>query len=131
MSWQIVLPFVPLSMNERERTSWAHRRKELQQIRKWVAAARADQGIPEATGRRHVHVVVVKAARYKRHDDPSNLYARSKSVLDALVHERLLVDDRGRDLEFSTEERFADQRQTIIEIAELPATPEGGDDATA
>lgn len=60
-----------------------------------VAEAAALSGIPQATGPRRVSLLVV-LARGQRAGDRDGWF---KSLLDALVHSRLLVDDGARHCE--------------------------------
>ncbi len=97
MTWMIELAnTLPMSMNERERAHWRTRARELFNITDaitWLALA---QRIPKATGPRSVRVEIVKGPNSHHRDDPGNLPARAKSILDALVSLDYLAGDNDR-----------------------------------
>lgn len=125
MQWTITLPeWHPPSMNQYVRTHWAVRKRDLDNLTNEIHLISTYQRIPKATTPRAVRIVIQKTPRGKR-DDPGNLYARSKAILDALVRCELLLDDDNTSLEaLEVVERRADTKQTLIEITE------GGADAT-
>lgn len=96
MTWTITLPLLPASMNQRERSSFWVRKKELDTITVLVKTIAAQMGIPVAEGRRAVTVTIHKSKRSRVRDDPANRDSRAKSVLDAMVKTGLLVDDSDK-----------------------------------
>lgn len=118
-TWSFTLSFIPLSMNQRERSHYMTRKKELDLITQEVALAKVAKRIPDAKLPRHVMVEIVKGPRSRKRDDPGNRDARAKSIYDALVNTNLLVDD---DDEWMTHdpvrESKGDRPHTIIRIME-------------
>jgi len=116
--WTITLPMIPLSMNERERTHWATRKRELEQITNMIVVLASAQKTPRADGRRAVTVTIHKSLRSRVTDDPANRDSRAKSILDALVKTHLLIDDSDKWLDWGgviEGERRA-TKETVITI---------------
>lgn len=120
-TWTIELPdFLPLSMNKRERTHWATRKRELENLTADIGWIAKKQKIPKADARRYVHIVIHKSSRSRVTDDPGNRDSRSKACLDALVANGLLVDDSDRWLSWGgvIEGEKRAQKSTIITISD-------------
>lgn len=122
---RITLGHLPRSMNEREglmmrRHVWAIR-NECKSVYAAIARAAAELDAP-ATGRRIVQIEFVKSKRSRKRDDPGNRRARSKAILDGLVHAGLLVDDTDEYLVLPPELERKDESgpRTIIDIFEAP-----------
>lgn len=98
--WTIELPYLPLSMNRRERVSHWIRLRELKEITNEITVLARHQRIPKVTGRRRVEITIHKSLRSRVTDDPSNRDSRSKACLDAMVHAGLLKDDSDKWLEW-------------------------------
>lgn len=60
--------------------------------RETVALMARRDGIPKATGKRRVGITIL-LGKYQREKDPDAYW---KSLLDAMVHAKLLVDDREK-----------------------------------
>ena len=120
MTWHLTIPVLPLSMNERERTHWAIRSRELAQITTAIHYLAAEQRIPKAKGRRSVLVTIHKSLRSRVTDDPANRDSRAKSILDAMVATGLLVDDDDTHLEWLgvVEGERLRAKQTVVTISE-------------
>lgn len=89
--WAIAMDgFVPPSVNRLLALHWARAQKVKQSVYAHVAVARHLAGaIPDATCTRRVSVAVTVSGRSGL-PDPDNIL---KCLVDALVHNRLLVDD--------------------------------------
>lgn len=90
MCWRITIPhWHPTRINRMLGRHWSfgYRRKTLDKT--VVAAWTFGRDIPAATGPRRVHLVLT-LGKGQRAGDPDAYW---KSLLDALVHCRLLVDD--------------------------------------
>jgi hypothetical protein len=97
VSWTLTMQGrLPASMNERERTHWASKRRELQEITNELGYLALAAKIPVATGKRFVRITLHKSLRSRVTDDPANRDSRAKSVLDALVKLGYLQDDSDR-----------------------------------
>ena len=80
----------PAKTNQLYRGHWSEKRK-LKQFDKLIVSLLAkEQRIPSASGKRRVTLVVVLPPKARGGD----VDAYAKSLLDALTHARLLVDDR-------------------------------------
>lgn len=116
--WQIVLDgFTPPSVNRLLTSHWAigHRLKNA--VKDRIACGRMMCGpIPDATGRRRVSVAVTVAGRGGMVDPDNTL----KSLLDALVANRLIVDDSARWIEIGsvTVERGVVKR-TVVTLEDV------------
>jgi hypothetical protein len=91
---------LPASMNERERSSYWTRHRELQQITDELGWDARRQNIPTAAGKRWVRITLHKSTKSRKRDDPANRDSRAKSCLDALVKLGLLIDDDDSHLEW-------------------------------
>lgn len=94
--WTLTLPMLPMSMNNRERVSHWTRKRELDQLKTAIHYLAREQRIPEALDQRWVQIIIHKTLRSRVTDDPANRDSRAKSILDAMVHNRLLVDDSDK-----------------------------------
>jgi len=116
----MVLPMLPASMNQRERSSFWVRKKELDQITQALVVLAQEVGVPGALVRRRVTVTIHKGVRSRVRDDPANRDSRAKSVLDAMVRTGLLVDDSDRWLDWGGvhEGEKRELKQTVIEVSD-------------
>lgn len=94
-SWSFFLELEPPTQNRVASNKgggrWTY--KKLRDDYRWlVRAAKAREGVPDATGRRAVTLTRVYSGR-QREFDYGNLVGGLKMVTDSLVRERLLVDD--------------------------------------
>jgi len=80
--------WIPTSLNKLS-GHWAERGRKKKAERNLLAAIVAVQRVGEAKGRRRIDLHLVLPTG-KRSPDPDNLW---KSVLDALVHAKILIDD--------------------------------------
>lgn len=89
--WEIVMHgYVPPSVNRLFKLHWAQAQRVKQGVYAEVAVARHLAGaIPDATCTRRASIEVTVAGRGGL-PDPDNIL---KCLIDALVHNRLLVDD--------------------------------------
>jgi hypothetical protein len=83
-----------MTLNKYARSHWAVRKRELDLLTQDVHILGNANQIPKARTARTVTITLIKTAQGKR-DDPGNLYARSKAILDALVRCELLLDDNN------------------------------------
>lgn len=124
--WRVVLPWLPLRMNEREGLLFKKQffvlKKEKVRAADDIARARDVQGITPATGRRGVLVTIQKGPRGGV-DDRGNRWSRTKAICDAMVKTGVLVDDADRFLDLNCIERKGPEAATIIDIwdCDLPA----------
>jgi len=111
---------LPASMNERERTHWASKRRELQEITNELGMLGMAAKIPVAQGKRWVRITLHKSLRSRVTDDPANRDSRAKSCLDALVRLGYLKDDDDTHLLWMGvhEGERRKVKATIIEIGE-------------
>ncbi len=117
MTWTLTLDgWLPMSMNERERAHWSKRKKELRRIVAEFGWQQIQQRIRAARGPRRVAITVVKSKRSTRRDDPGNLHARAKSVLDALVFLRLLRDDDDANLQLAVVEQDEREAKPCVRV---------------
>lgn len=120
--YSYTLPILPLSMNQRERTSHWTRRRELEQITTATKYLAFEAGIPPARTRRRVTVTIHKTTRSRVTDDPSNRDSRAKSVLDAMVRTGILIDDSDKWLEWGgvIEGEKRPQVCTVVTLQDVP-----------
>lgn len=124
MSWTMHLEgWLPMNTNKRDRAHWGTRTKELGRVVGELGWQQLQQRIPAATGPRRVLVTIVKSKRSHRADDRDNLHARAKSILDALVFLRMLVDDNPEQchLEIVEQAERADTPSVRIELEDVTA----------
>lgn len=90
------------------RWAWTLKKKD----RKRIAAHVALLGLPPATGKRRVTLTLTMGKR-QRTPDPDGVF---KSLLDALVHAKMLVDDNKEGLQLMPVrfERGAEKATTIL-----------------
>jgi hypothetical protein len=119
--WSYTLPMLPMSMNQRERISHWTRKRELAQIKTATVVLAQAAGIPAASGRRRVTVTIHKSLRSRVTDDPANRDSRAKSVLDAMVHAALLIDDSDKWLEWGgvVEGERRAQVETVVTLSDV------------
>ena len=102
----VPLPVAPLTPNSR--THWGERARCTRLIRGQVALLAASErtrgGVPKATGRRAVELVLLRG-KGERLLDPDNLVAACKPVIDALRDSRWLLDDRASLLDLRVDQR--------------------------
>lgn len=120
--YSYTLPMLPDSMNVRERKHWRTRSRELEQITTATKYLAFEAGIPPARTKRRVVVTIHKSTRSRVTDDPSNRDSRAKSVLDAMVHCGLLIDDSDKWLEWGGVKEGARMPQvcTVVTIQDVP-----------
>lgn len=117
----ITIPGVhPPSGNRYAREHWSRRSLDRAAWEKWLWAYGRKVGMRPNTAtpatRLAIRICVVKDKRGRR-EDPANLDSRSKLVLDALVHLRVLWDDDAAHLDWrGVVEEWADERATRVEI---------------
>lgn len=88
----------------------------------WLArAARLAHQIPPATGRRRLTLIRIYTRRQRELDD-DNLSGGAKPLVDALVRERLLVDDTRRWLELHHDQEHGATRGVRVVLEELADT---------
>ncbi len=75
---------------------WAVRKKRKDMDKSMVAVYADMSGTPKATGKRRVQLEIILTGRQKMTDP----MAYAKSLLDALVHCGLLIDDTGEWVEW-------------------------------
>lgn len=122
----LILPgFIPTSINELLSASVGKRHRLKKSDRELVAHYARQTRIPEATGPRLVSVTVTKP-RGKLHDADNLL----KSLLDSLVHCRLLIDDDAMHMELGrvSVER-GPRRETVVVLSDLDCELEEERDA--
>jgi Holliday junction resolvase RusA-like endonuclease len=108
--------WIPTSANRWAGHHWTVKHRYKKADREIIAVYAARDGIPRATGRRRVDLVVV-LAKGQRTPDADNLW---KSTLDGLVACGLLTDDNSRGVELGTV-RFlrGEKRATRIDLHDL------------
>jgi hypothetical protein len=90
--WTLVIDgWLPPSLNVLLRMHWARRRRTKNDVYLVIGYRGLAAGIPPATGRRRVSLVLTVANR-SHAMDPDNAL---KVLMDALVRAKLLVDDRA------------------------------------
>lgn len=104
----------PARLNELLAGRW--QAAKLKKADRQIVAVYAFDVIPHATGKRRVDVEIVLGPR-QRACDPD---AYHKSLLDALKHARLLIDDNRQHVEL-TPVRFSrgKQKATVITLTDL------------
>jgi len=96
---------------------WSRRHRLKRVDQQQVAVEARLQGIPPATGKRRVSIVATSDQHSGRLPDPTNLL---KSLLDALVRCRLLVDDSDDGCEVMPPQvRRGQERQTVIVLEDV------------
>ena len=116
----IEVPFLPKMPNQLLYRHWRTTQAEKNRVREqiWAALAGRKPSAPLDRAR-------VKFTRFSpAPPDPDNLVGSFKYVLDALVHEGVLVNDRYENVELPRPEWFKVQRKDMrirIEVQELNA----------
>jgi Holliday junction resolvase RusA-like endonuclease len=106
----------PTRLNELLHVHWGKAARLKRQDRFMVAHHARLQGIPPATAKRRVSLVLTLAPR-QRAGDPDAYW---KSTLDALVHADLLLDDNRQGVELGTVEfQRGPMRGTEIRLEDL------------
>lgn len=117
-----ILDRLPLTANRRQRAHWAALHRD---AKDWRLAILSACGKPpyKITHPCAIEVLVLRA----RSQDPDNVAASLKPVLDALVWAGWLVDDCGKFLTLKAREKSAPKhaRETVIRWTALP---HGGSD---
>lgn len=86
----IHLPIQVSGQNKRERWHWAQQRREVSMWTARAGYAFLAQGLPPATGKRHVSITSYRKQRFR---DEGNLVGGCKGLIDGLVRAKVLVDD--------------------------------------
>lgn len=110
----------PARVNELYDRHFWNKAKLKKRDRETVALAKHACRIPEAVGKRRVHVTIVLGPRMRGGD----VDAYWKSLLDALVHCGLLIDDRAAYVEL-TPVKFdrGQEKSTVVGLEDIPADP--------
>lgn len=112
---------LPMSHNKQNTSHWRTRQAERKKWERELEVAACNVGLPlvwdEEDEPRSVQIHLEKKTHQK--DDPSNLEARSKHILDALKNLGYIVDDDERSLDWLgvTEDIRCDRKRTIISIS--------------
>lgn len=114
--WEITIPhWRPAALNELMRGRWQAARLKARD-RDVVAYWTWGRAIPRVTGKRRVSLRIMIPKRQRRWD----IDAFQKSLLDALVHARVIIDDHPDDCEWGgVEYTRGDRLQTTIIVEEL------------
>ncbi len=102
----------PARLNELLSGSWHQAARRKKSDRVFIATYAQQAGIPHATGKRRVSLEITLKGRQQQ-VDPDGYW---KSLLDALVHARMLIDDRSEFCELGsvTYSRNGEARTTIV-----------------
>jgi len=122
-SWEFVLEHEALSMNARIVNVGAARWRYAKERDAWgwlVRAAKLRHRITAATGRRRMTLTRIYAAR-QRELDEDNLKGGTKSLVDAIKREGLLVDDTRAWLELHHAQERGQSRCVRVLLEELGA----------
>jgi hypothetical protein len=122
-SWTFVLEHEALSMNARVVNVGAARWRYAKERDAWtwlVRAAKLRHRITPATGRRRITLTRIYA-RGQRELDPDNLKGGTKSLVDAIKREGLLVDDTREWLELHHAQEPGTERAVRVLLEELAA----------
>lgn len=125
MSWRFFIAKRLPSLNDRMQNAGASRWKyaaERDEWRMWFMTARLKHAIPKATKARKLVVTRVYGGR-EQERDRVNLIGGMKAVVDALVLEGLLVDDKPRWLVDEYFQRRASCNELVgayFELEDLP-----------
>lgn len=110
----------PASANRWSGSHWAVRSRVKRADREMVAHYARSSQAPTATGKRRVRLKIVLGPR-QRGCDPDNYW---KSLLDALKHAGMIVDDSRNWVETPPVEfTRGTQRATIIELTDIEGEP--------
>jgi len=111
--WEIVIErWTPPSVNELLHVHWAKANRIKKGAAELIAYACREAGVPRATGKRRVSMVIY----YPRMDhaiDPDNAW---KAVNDALKHAGAIVDDRAEFLELGPCVPLKGRKRTVIRL---------------
>jgi hypothetical protein len=131
-SWSFVLEHAVLSLNARVANVGSARWRYASERDAWrwlVRAAKAKHRIAPAVGRRRLTLTRIYA-RGQRALDHDNLVGGMKPVVDAIVHEELLVDDKPAWLELHHDQVPGTERAVRVLLEDLadaaPTTPPRG-----
>ena len=118
----------PARLNQWDGRHWSVRARLKRRDRETVGLYARLAAIPPAAGRRRVSLRLTLAPR-QRAGDPDSYW---KSLLDALVHAGLLVDDNRQSVELGevTFERGSIRRTAIV-LEDVASLPHRGDTKTA
>jgi hypothetical protein len=115
---RIVIPnWHPCRLNDLYAGHWARRARLKRADRELIGAYARLQAIPRATGKRRVALTITLGPRQRAADCD----AYHKSLLDALVHTGILLDDSPAWCELSPVQFRRGERGTEITLTDLEA----------
>ncbi len=115
-TWSIPLPIGvrPASLNEIMAGHWSKGAALKKRDRRVIGIAAVMAGVPKATGKRRVSLAIV-LPKGQRRWDADGLF---KSLLDALTHAEMLVDDNPKWCELGTVSYSRGERLSTIIVLE-------------
>lgn len=122
----ITVPQLPPRANQLLRMHWAKRKREQQNWREWLHAEANG-----CAGARQIRKAVLEGRKmavevvlyHSRQDDPDNLHARCKLLLDALSYKRgigLILDDSPSHIELAVRQHKSTRKDARTQIRIYP-----------
>jgi Holliday junction resolvase RusA-like endonuclease len=120
MIYQLVIPgWHPVRLNQLLHVHYHKANRMKKTDRELIGFYAKQAGIPPATGKRRVSLRIVLVPR-QRGGDPDAYW---KSLLDALVHAGLLLDDNAKGVELGPVSFVrAAKKTTVITLKDLPSS---------